>query len=33
MPPGFELLLRGATNDHSMGISIWEGPSVDVHGL
>ena len=33
MPPGFELLIRGATNDHSMGISIWEGPSVEVHGL
>ena len=28
-PPGFKLPIRGATNDHSLGICIWEGPSVE----
>jgi hypothetical protein len=28
LPSGFKLPIRGATNDHSMGICIWEGPSV-----
>ena len=29
LPPDFKLPIRGATNDHSTGICIWEGPSVD----
>jgi hypothetical protein len=29
MPPGFELLIRAATNDHTTGVCIWEGPSVE----
>jgi hypothetical protein len=29
LPPEFKLPIRGATNDHSMGICIWEGPSVE----
>jgi hypothetical protein len=28
IPPEFKLPIYGATNDHSMGICIWEGPSV-----
>ena len=28
-PPEFKLPIRGATNDHSPGICIWEGPSVE----
>jgi hypothetical protein len=29
LPSEFKLPIRGATNDHSMGICIWEGPSVE----
>ncbi|HWC27998.1 MAG TPA: hypothetical protein VG474_15515 [Solirubrobacteraceae bacterium] len=29
LPEGFGLPVRSATPDHSTGICIWEGPSVD----
>jgi hypothetical protein len=28
LPPEFNLPIQGATNDHSKGICVWEGPSV-----
>jgi hypothetical protein len=28
LPPEFKLPIQGATNDHSKGICVWEGPSV-----
>ena len=29
LPSGFKLPIHAATNDHSTGICIWEGPSVE----
>jgi hypothetical protein len=29
LPEGFELPVHAANSDHSLGICIWEGPSVD----
>jgi hypothetical protein len=34
LPPGFGLPIHAATDDHTTGICIWEGESVDaVRGL